>query len=181
MPIAGVVASAAVATVVVVRGRKHRRKEHAAQQHGTRRPRSTAAASKAVCKAAPPAAAAAAAAPTPGYFEIGDAVVVGGLQSAPEYNGLEGVVVEAPADVPDCGVELWLDGTHKTLLLPAECLRPAAANTPPRLGGNEYLAVHAAAVASWPADMERLLDPALPGGEGRRAALVALDVAGETT
>jgi hypothetical protein len=110
-------------------------------------------------------------------------VVVGGLQRAPEYNGLEGVVVEAPADVPDCGVELWLDGVHKTLLLPAECLqlRPATANTPPRLGENEYLAVHAAAVASWPADMERLLDPALPGGEERRAALVALDVAGETT
>ena len=46
---------------------------------------------------------------------------------------------------------------------------PSSAHPP--LEGNEYLALYQRSCASFPADMGRLLDPCLPGGEERRAEL----------
>jgi hypothetical protein len=192
MPAGGAPSAAAddPVVVVVVSGRKRRRKQQAAaasaaaERRLRSRPTHRLSAHSSPLRADTAAATAAACGTL--RFRIGDSVVIGGLQRAPQYNDLEGVVVASPPGAPGCGVRLWLDGEHKTLLLPAEQLRPlhhaapsvAAAAATSMVCRNPYLALYTNAVASWPPDMQLLLDPALPAS--RRAELAALDVAGGT-
>jgi hypothetical protein len=107
-------------------------------------------------------------------FGVGDRVRVAGLAKALQYNGLEGTVtglVAAPGP-PRCGVELEFEGAPKLLALAADKL--ALVRAAPPLDGNELLARYREQSAAHPVDMPRLLDPALPGGDARRAALLAL-------
>ena len=48
---------------------------------------------------------------------------------------------------------------------------PTASEDSPTLEGNELLALYDTCTAAFPADMVRLLDPDLPGGQKRRAEL----------
>ena len=110
MPAGGAPSAAAddPVVVVVVSGRKRRRKQQAAaasaaaERRLRSRPTHRLSAHSSPLRADTAAATAAACATL--RFRIGDSVVIGGLQRAPQYNDLEGVVVASPPGAPGCGV-----------------------------------------------------------------------------